>query len=214
MNYKKYSNKIISLSLLFILIVLLTPVIYSNGEVSYDSKDYNLRSYFPLNPSMQFSFKGEGIEYASFKRNIMYVDNEYLQLTDDNGGTVVVKIYKVTDEKIIELYSEGEFYEEKNLIPEIEGNKKGNIILKTPLEVGNKWESEEQKREIVLVKQIINVPAGAFHQVIKVKISYTESNNIGYEYFAPNIGLIKREYFGENFEVKSELETLHFNNRQ
>ncbi|MFW6027131.1 MAG: hypothetical protein ACOCRX_12420, partial [Candidatus Woesearchaeota archaeon] len=170
------------------------------------------KAYFPLLQGMEYSYAGEGIEFAPFERKIMFVEDKHLQLTDDNGGTVVVKIYKLSEQKVTQIFSKSEFYEDDNLIPDVKENEdKNDIILKAPLEVGNSWSSNKKNREIVAVDQKVKVPAGTFYQVVKIKISHQDSENTGYDYFAPNIGLIKRDYVGEKFKIKSELESFYLN---
>ena len=210
---KDYKIKfgIIILTALFLMIV--TPITKANGDEALSKDSYNLKAYFPLQAGIEYSYAGEGIEYASFKRKVMYVEDNYLQLTDNNGGTIVVKIYKFADNEIREVYSQGEFYKEDNIIPDIKNKNEGPIILQTPLKVGHSWKNENEKREIVATNAKVKVPAGTFYQVVKIKISHFDSNNISYNYFAPNIGLIKSEYIGENFEVISKLESFQLKNK-
>jgi hypothetical protein len=214
-NHFMFSNdynikfSIIILTALFLVIV--TPITQANGDEALIKDSNNLKAYFPLHSDIEYSYAGEGIEYASFKRKVMYVEDKYLQLTDNNGGTIVVKIYKFADNEIREVYSKGEFYKEDNIIPDIRNKNEGHIILQTPLKVGHSWQNENEKREIVANNAKVMVPAGTFYQVVKIKISHFDSDNISYNYFAPNIGLIKSEYLGENFKVKSELKTMNIN---
>ena len=201
---------IIILTALFLVIV--TPITQANGDEALIKDSNNLKAYFPLHSGIEYSYAGEGIEYASFKRKVIYVEDKYLQLTDNNGGTVVVKIYKYDDNEIREVYTEGEFYKEDNIIPDIKNKNEGPVILQSPLKVGHSWENKKEKREIVATNEKVQVPAGTFYQVVKIKILYFDSENISYNYFAPNIGLIKSEYIGENFEVISKLESFQLNN--
>lgn len=213
MNIFTYKKVVKYFFLLFILVVGMTACAQvGNQEIEADQKTSNLKAYFPLHQGMEYSYAGEGIEFAPFKRKLMFVQDNYLQLTDDNGGTVVVKVYKVDENEVVELFSKGEFYDDDNLISDVrEDGDKGEILLMAPLEEGNNWKSNNQEREIVAVDQKVKVPAGIFYDVVKVKISYKDSNNTGYDYYAPNIGLIKNEYLGENFKIKSELKAFRLN---
>ncbi len=215
-HYIPIKNTIKYLTILLVLFIGLTACAQvDNPESEESQKNLILKAYFPLHQGMEYSYAGEGNEFAPFTRKIMFVEDNYLQLTDNNGGTVVVKIYKYNDKEITEVFSEGEFYEDENLIPDVRNNEdKAEIILKAPLEVGKSWSSNDGDREIVAVDQKVKVPAGTFHQVIKIKITYTDSNNTGYEYYAPNIGLIKSEYLGEGFKIISELESFSLNDEQ
>ena len=209
-SIKKASKYFLLLLLLIIGLTACNQVDTSGSEEGQGTP--NLKAYFPMYQGMEYSYAGEGIEFAPFTRKIMFVEDKYLQFTDDNGGTVVVKIYKVSDQEINEIYEEAEFYEDDNLIPDvIKDEEKKKIILKAPLEVGNSWNNNGEKREIVAVNQKVKVPAGTFYHVVRVKITYQDNDNTRYNYFAPNIGLIKTEYFGEGFKIKSELKSFSLN---
>lgn len=189
----------------------------AKGEES-QSKDLftdslKISAYFPLNQGMEFIYTGEGNELAPFTRKILHVQDNYLQLTDNNGGTIVVSIYEINEEMVSKLYTEEEFYSEENIISQVEKEKDSEeVILRIPLRDGNSWETIGEKREIVGVNQVLEIPAGIFQGVVKVKITYKDSEATGYEYFAPNIGLIKREYITEVFEVNSELSSFSLKN--
>jgi hypothetical protein len=209
LNKKASVLYIILLIFVFTLNLTACDQINTTTEVDEEQLNYNIKAYLPLNSGMKYSYKGEGNEFASIKRKNMFIEDNYLQFTEDNGGTVVVKIYKVNEQQISEVYKQGEFYEEKNLIPKIKEKENINqVILKAPLKIGNSWNTNNQKREIVGLDRKVKVPAGIFYHVIKIKINYKDSENIGYEYYAPNIGLIKTEYKGEDFVIKSLLESL------
>lgn len=214
--YLPIKNTVKYIAILFTLILGLTACAQvDNPEREENQNALNLKAYFPMHQGMKYSYAGEGNEFAPFTRRIMFVEDNYLQLTNDNGGTVVVKVYKYNENEITEIFSEGEFYEDNNIIPDVRDNEeKSGIILKAPLEVGNNWSNNDQEREIVALDQEVKVPAGTFYQVIKIKISYQDSDNTGYDYYAPNIGLIKREYIGEGFKIISELESLSLNDEK
>lgn len=168
-----------------------------------------IQAYFPFSRGMEYQFAGEGNEYASFIRKIIHVEENYLQLTDNNGGTIVTSIYEMGEKELRKVYSQEEFYSEENLIPEAKKNKgTGVVIIKAPLREGNSWENDGEKREIVAVNQTVELPAGTFHGVLKIKINYRESGTTAYEYYAPNLGLIKKEYESEGFEVSSKLQSF------
>ena len=88
--------------------------------------------------------------------------------------------------------------------------QEGEVILKAPLEVGESWLSGERQREIVAVDKRISTIAGKIHDVIKIRVENinTEDEFITHEYYAKNIGLIKRvSTFGEEeYDITAELQ--------
>ncbi|MCK8826043.1 hypothetical protein [Fuchsiella alkaliacetigena] len=139
----------------------------------------------------------------------MFVEGSLVQILDKGSATNIVSIFEVKENQIRIIYEEGEFYREDNLIKKFAENPQiKRIILKTPLEEGTSWESAKHKKEIVEVNKTVNLPAGSFHDVVKVQSSpLSEKDNYEtYRYYAKNIGLIKQVTKGEEYENRLELE--------
>lgn len=187
-----------------------TPLVENKPEVKED-----LRAYFPAQAGMTYRFAGEGNEYASFTRSVKYVKQPYVQVYDNNGGTVSVRVYALQKDQIVQVFSQEEFYEEKNILDQIGKDKvPEEVILKSPLQAGTSWESSEWRREIVDVDATVTVPAGTFYHAVKVKMTSKRKENTmtSFDYFAANVGLILREYIGEGIEITSKLESYGFSN--
>jgi len=177
-----------------------------NEEESIQEK---ISAYFPLFEGMHYEYRGEGIEYASFIRDIKHASQPLVQIHDNNGGTELATVYKVEEEMVSIISRQEEFYSDDNLLPGIDENTEPEeIILKAPLIKGTSWETNEKRMEIVEIGLELEVPAGKFFDVIKVKDYLIDRENemVNYRYYAKNMGLIKRESIGDNFKVISELE--------
>ncbi|MEG6520438.1 TapB family protein [Desulfotomaculum sp. 1211_IL3151] len=171
------------------------------------SESKNLRDFFPMTKGSTWEYQGEGNEYASFSREVLFLQDNKAQLREDNGGTVSISVLQVTDQEISRIYFQGEAYEDTNVI-----NQEPNdhtIILKLPLSVGTKWDVPHGNREIVSINATVETPAGSFTNCIKVKV--TQENSTIFEYFKQDVGLVKREFFSEGTQVTSSLETYHIN---
>ncbi|RYD05071.1 hypothetical protein N752_10895 [Desulforamulus aquiferis] len=172
-------------------------------------KGKELEAYFPMEQDLTWQYEGEGNEYASFTRRVMYQEGDRLQIAEDNGGTKVALVYQVGDNEIAKLYSEPEFYTDENILqgpPNMH-----EVILKGPLEVGTTWQNERFKREIISVNEEVKVPAGNYGQVVKVKITSMELEASGseqYEYYAENVGLIMREFIIDQEKIVSRLKSM------
>ncbi|MFW5988286.1 MAG: hypothetical protein ACOCQA_02475 [bacterium] len=207
---KIFYKKII---ILIILISILIAGCATNEDMDNESKEVNfdkekLLAYFPVLPGMHYEYRGEGIEYAAFIRDIKYVEKPFVQIHDNNGGTIVATIYKVKEDRISIISQQEEFYSEDNLLLKLDKDvKEKEIILKTPLQEGNSWESNDKRKEIIKTGMTLELPAGKFYDVIKVESKLTNRENelTNYYYYAKNIGLVKEESKGENFNVISEL---------
>ncbi|MGI6678779.1 MAG: hypothetical protein ACOX2Q_06905 [Dehalobacterium sp.] len=161
-----------------------------------------LADYLPLTVGNTWHYLGEGNEYATFTREAVFAQGNRAQIKEDNGGTVSAMVFETTEDTITVVFSQAESYENENFL-----DAKSNddlIILKTPLEIGTKWETKDSTREIIDLNAALETPAGAFEQLVKVEIIFPDSTM--YEYYKAGVGLIKREFSSEGFEVTSTLE--------
>ena len=186
------------------------PKAESTQKVSAD-----LRSYFPLIEGMNYSYTGKGIEYASFTRRVQYIDRPYLQLAEDNGGTVMGEVYRVTEDKLELIHKGEEFYQDDNLISQVDKDSPPiKIILEAPLKVGKSWTTDGEKREIVAIDETVTLPAGRFYNVIKIKSTRESTDSTTYEYYAENIGLILREFHSGETRIISKLASFGIDKNQ
>jgi len=192
-------------------IVLLTALIFSIAGCSSQQPQVNktedkAQAYFPMGKGSSWQYRGEGNEYAAFTRSVLFSQNNRAQFKEDNGGTVSMSIYASSDEQIKRVFFRGESYENKNLLGEKDND--ATILLKMPLKAGNSWASTKDKREIMELDAMVVTPAGKFDHCLKIKISPVPSSSaaITYEYYAKDVGLVKREFISGKDKISSTLE--------
>lgn len=165
-------------------------------------KDQEQKDYFPLTQGSTWKYMGEGNEYASFSREVLFVDGDRAQIFEDNGGTVSASVFHFQEGRIVRTFFLGEEYDGNNFLDE-EAND-NLVLLNTPLEVGTKWETSDGAREIVKTDAVVDTPAGQFENCIMIEI--TMEHSVMYEYYKEGIGLVKREFLSEGMAVTSTLE--------
>lgn len=163
--------------------------------------------FFPLTKGSTWQYQGEGNEYASFSREVLFTLDDRAQIREDNGGTVSSSIFESRDDQIAAIYFQEETYDETNFLEE-EPNE-NLIILKTPLEVGTKWEYRNGTREIVDINATVETPAGEFEKCIVVRITFPDSTL--FEYYKEGVGMVKREFISGDSRVTSILEKYKIN---
>jgi hypothetical protein len=173
-----------------------------------------LLDYFPNKP-IEKQFKGIGNEFAQYTETFYEKDGDYYPVIVDNGGTRVLRIYRVTDKEITLVHEQPEFYEET--IPSIAALKsafQNKPLLTLPLEIGRTmgdW-------KLVSLSETVTVPFGTFSDVIVLEKT-NEDGSINRQYWVKEYGKVKDEYSqkdenGNLFEVKSELDTIKQKTRQ
>lgn len=182
------------------------PLEDNQSEVVAERRE-DLRSYFPMISGMFYDFSGEGNEYALFSREIKYVDQGKVQFYDSNSGSVVARVYEVSNDQIVQIYQTSEFTPANFL--EKTDEEPDEIIIKTPIKVNNAWESAGKKREIVSITETVSLPIGTYYNVLQIKVTFIDRPNSGEvnEYYAENVGLIFREYQTPDIKVTSKLES-------
>ena len=178
---------------------IIAPIDGQPGQPS--PADEEPGDFFPLTQGSSWQYLGEGNEFASFNREVLYAEGNKSQIKDDNGGAVSTGVYRITADAVTQVYFEGEDYEPVNKLNQPENR---NIaILKAPIKAGNKWTAETSTREIIDVNATVNTPAGTFDDCVKVKI--TDTHSTMYEYYKKGIGLVKRDFVSGSDTVSSIL---------
>jgi len=161
-------------------------------------------SYFPTVSGSSWIFEGEGNEYAAFQRKVSFTGDQQAQIQEDNGGTSITSVYKVTNNSVIRIYSEPESYNPDNLLEKGFTSNDSTIILQAPLKTGTTWQlPDDRQAEIIDTDVTINTPAGDFSSCLKIKVSGSDYHI--FEYYCKQVGLVKREYISGDFLVTSTL---------
>lgn len=214
-------KKILTMILMLLVPLLLIACNVNNNEskdisesdkVSVEEKEDGkvLSNYFPLEVGSIWEYEGEGMEYATFTREVLYVSDNKAQIKEDNSGTVTARVFEITDDTITSVFSQSESYDDENFL-DFESNE-NIIVLKSPIEVGTKWDTDIGAKEIIAIDESLDTPAGEFENLIKVQI--TSEDNISYEYYKEGIGLVRREFTGDGFEVTSTLKSYKIGNNK
>lgn len=186
----------------------------TEGECPY----YDVRAYFPSLAGMTYYYVGEGMEYAHFSRRLTHVAPGAIQV-EDLSGTNLVQVIETSPQELRSVWSEEEFLENRSLLePQARSGRESGwntelVLLQAPLEKGHTWSDERFQREIVATELTVRVPLGEFQDVVVVKNkSINNEGFVQYEYYAKNIGLIKREALfvenGDTYAVVSSLRSI------
>ncbi|MDD3268812.1 MAG: hypothetical protein PHX14_05775 [Syntrophomonadaceae bacterium] len=162
-----------------------------------------LNDYFPLMASSSWEYEGIGNEYASFSREVLFAQENLVQIKESNGGTVSTSIFAISDDNIKRVFFAGETYHPENLLPDKFSPNDNTIILKSPLKLGTSWGEGENQREISSLDISTDTPAGKFAHCLQIKSSGQDSTV--YEYYSQGTGLVKREFISGDAKIISHL---------
>ncbi|MGB7604595.1 MAG: hypothetical protein WBL93_03870 [Lutisporaceae bacterium] len=180
-----------------------TPAPPAPPTPTVEERDISL--YMPMKVGYIWEYEGEGNEYASYILSVGYEEENRYQLTRDNGGTVIADIYEIREDSIVHVYMSGESYDQTNLLNQ--QNNLEDIVLKLPLEVGNKWVSEENSYEIIDTKATVIVPYGAFNDCVVVRRTYKDGSE-EYMNYKEGVGMLQSEFRTGDFSVFSRLKSF------
>lgn len=166
-----------------------------------------VNEYLPLGEGNTWSYEGVGNEYAQYIEEVAYLEGNRFQTFVDNGGTIQVNVFEVKDDEIRLIYREAEAYEVNNVLNEVPNLDE--IVLKTPIKVGTKWEGSESNYEITAVNLDLEVLDRTFKDTIEVTITPKDAslNYVIYKYYSRGIGLVKSNFVATDigYEVQSLL---------
>lgn len=156
-------------------------------------------------------FKGEGNEFAEIDLRTDYLDDEHIAVYEDNGGTTMLSVYRVSEDKIELVKEEPEFYEEYEASSEeLQALEPISVYMEFPIVEGDAIDG----RVIVETGATVETPYSTFENVIVFE-SKGDDGSINRTYFAENYGEVKREFImeenGEAMTVTSTLESIERN---
>ena len=165
-------------------------------------------SNFFLQDGVTAKYLGEGNEYASYLARTQWHNDYTVSIYEDNGGTTLLRTYRISDESIDLIQEQGEFYDEFNPTnEELQALPKLSTFLKLPLETGVSFDGWE----IVSVDETVDTPFQTFDQVIVLEKT-DDSGAIQRKYIVEEYGEIKREFImneeDNEFIVTSTLESV------
>lgn len=154
------------------------------------------------------NYLGDGNEYASYRARTQWHNENSVSIYEDNGGTTVLRTYRITEESIDLIKEEGEFYDEFNPSDEeLRSLPKLSTLLQLPLEEGKLFDDWM----IISVNQTIDTPYQTFEKGILLEKT-DESGAIQRKYYVSGFGEIKREFIMNDdeieFSVTSTLESV------
>jgi hypothetical protein len=152
-------------------------------------------------------FKGEGNEFAELDVRTAYLEGSHVAVYEDNGGTVVLRVYRLGEDRIELVKEEPEFYEEyAPSLEELEALAPISVYLEFPMQTGDVING----RTLVDMEAEVETPYKTFKHAIVFEEN-TESG-INRTYFVEGFGEVKREFLMETedgpFTVASSLESL------
>lgn len=159
--------------------------------------------YLPLTRGSRWDYEGVGNEFAEFVREVVGTKGNRSQVRETNPGTVSISVYETTTDRVTRIFNIGEAYEDINYLDRQPAEN--TVILQAPLRVGTRWQNNSETREIIATDAELTTRAGDFSRVVQVRISGQDPNSAVYEYYAPGVGLIEREFVSGDFRVASLL---------
>ncbi len=174
-----------------------------NGPDSVSASDF-----FPIRQNIQYIYEGYGNEYAAYRMTVDYTEDDRVQQRINNGGTEIVQIFIVSDEKISKVYSRGETYFRENFLNR-DYEDPEEIVIMDPIEEGTTWTSGNSNISTITNISIdVDTPSGNY-KALEITTEGPESKSI--DYYVEDIGLVKSIYVGEDYEISSALSSIEEN---
>lgn len=172
-----------------------------------EAEEIDLTAYFMEDGTMAH-FKGDGNEYAELNIRTEYLEEDYVAVYEDNGGTTILRVYRLADGRIDLVEEQPEFYEDYTATAEeLNALEPISTYLETPIEMGNQIKG----MEVIELDVTVETPFETFENAVVLE-QVNDEGSINRSYFVEGYGEVKREFIMEEedntFTVTSSLETI------
>lgn len=170
-----------------------TPAETTSGD-SHGSEEAAIDPYdYFLEDGSTARFEGYGNEFAEFTLKTDYMEANHVATYESNGGTVVLRVYRLLDDRIELVKQEGEFYDEYTAsFEELEALEVISTYLEFPIEEGQ----EIGDATVVETGASLETPYQNFDNVFMLETIEEEDGSVYRNYFVEGYGEVKREFRG------------------
>lgn len=183
------------------------PPSSNSSERTDQSSSNKIIYYYPFKADTTYIYEGKGNEFASFNKWVDYIKGDKLQERINNGGTEISRVIQNKDGELKLIFKKEESYYREDFTSAASNYEE--ILLKEPLVKGTSWTLPDgRKRYISNVNVPVTVPSGNY-KALEVTTEGKDSKD--YDYYAPNIGLVKSLYKAKGMEVTSFLKKIESN---
>lgn len=176
-------------------------------EINSEDMSIDLSNFFMKDKSV-VKYLGEGNEYATYTARTQWHNDHTVSIFEDNGGTILLRTYRITDKAIELINEQGEFYGEFNPTnDELDAMPAISTFLQLPIEKDREFDGWK----IIEVNLTLETPLQKFEDVIQIQ-KIDETGSIQNRYIVENFGEIKREFIMDEedlkFTVTSRIESI------
>lgn len=189
-------------AMLLVLSVVFTGCAKKNqiGGDGKTKKEMKVTDYFPVAENLYWEYEGIGNEFAGGRVDTEFIEGNKVQLSQNNGGTVVAKVFEVSDEGIKLINSIEESYFRINYLKKEPSREE--YFLKSPLKENNSWQDKDTTWTIGSLDEKVRVPAGEF---TCIKVVGKSGDSTVERYFAKGVGLVKQKFIQGDMVVEENL---------
>lgn len=166
-------------------------------DINSEDMSIDLSNFFMKDKSVA-KYLGEGNEYATYTARTQWHNDHTVSIFEDNGGTILLRTYRITDKAIELINEQGEFYGEFNPTnDELDAMPAISTFLQLPIEKDREFDGWK----IIDVNVTLETPLQQFEDVIQIQ-KIDETGSIQNRYIVENFGEIKREFIMDEEDIK------------
>lgn len=136
-------------------------------------------------------FSGDGNEFASYTLRTQRLDDQHMATYEDNGGTVMLRVYRLSDEKIELVKEAGEFYNDyEPSVEELAALEPISTYLQLPPNEGDSFDGWT----VVSTSASVDTPFALFEQVVVLENHNKDEGTTVRKYLTETYGEVKREF--------------------
>lgn len=180
----------------------------NTGDASSGTaNDLAISDYFPLTQNVHYLYEGIGNEFAAYDTWVDFVGKGKIQQRISNGGTVVSRVFQLSEDALTKTFSREEAYYRENFLETTSGDPE--VMLMTPLKAGTRWTLPDGRiRSIVSTDVTVTVPLGTYTALQVITEDPNNASNTTTDYYVKDIGLVKTVFLMGQSEISSSLKEV------
>ncbi|WP_053367051.1 hypothetical protein [Bacillus sp. FJAT-27245] len=165
-------------------------------------------AYLPT-PNQIKMFRGTGNEFAAEVERVFSKEGEFISTVTENGGTSILRIYRLGKEGISIVYEEPEYYsEDPPDIAKFKPDFKSKLLLPGSVRLNQQFDGWIVKE----LNATVTIPFGKVSKAIILE-KIGEDGSIVQNSWAPGLGIVKKSFYlkdasGNETSVTTELDSI------
>ncbi|MGX2958506.1 hypothetical protein JNUCC23_04375 [Peribacillus sp. JNUCC 23] len=179
-------------------------IVHETENNGTNQTEQSILSDFFMKDGAIAEYLGIGNEYAQYNSRTQWLNDHYVNVYEDNGGTVMLRTFRIEENKVVVVKEISEAYDD--YLPtenELDQLNPLYTYLQLPLKTGSEFDGWK----VIEDSLILSTPYKQFENVIVIEIN-NEDHSVTRKYFVAGLGEVKREFTMQEGKEKTTITSV------